>query len=112
MKKLTTVLLAAGLLVSASACTAPKLSTKETCERLNLVVSSAAGTGKASMNRIANAIRPIEAVASEELRPSLEAILEYTDEYAKESPDEQKLQDLTDGYQQAGAKFSQVCSGA
>ncbi len=112
MKKLTTVLLAAGLLVSASACTAPKLSTKETCERLNLVVSSPGGTGKAALNRIANALRPLEAVASDELRPSLKALLEYADESAKQNPDEAKLGGLTEEYQKAGAKFSQLCSGA
>lgn len=112
MKKLTTVLLAAGLLVSASACTAPKLTTQETCERLNLVVSSPGGSGKASMNRIANALRPIEAVASDELQPSLEALLSFADESAKEHPDEDKLQGLTEEYQKAGATFSQVCGGA
>jgi len=111
MKKLTTVLLAAGLLVSASACTAPKLTTKETCERLNLVVSNP-GTGKPAMNRIANALRPLEAVASDELQPSLKALLEYADESAKQNPDEAKLGDLTAEYQKAGAKFSELCSGA
>ncbi|WP_426300124.1 hypothetical protein [Arthrobacter sp. R-11] len=112
MKKLTTVLLAAGLLVSASACTAPKLTTKETCERLNLVVSSPGGASKASMNRIANALRPLEAVASEELQPSLDALLKFADESAKQNPDEDKLAGLTEEYQKAGAKFSELCSGA
>lgn len=111
MKKLTTVLLAAGLLVSASACSATKLTTAETCDRVkNVVSSSAAGSEKYAMIRLGNQIRPIEAVSSDELQPVLQAILDFTDETAKEHPDTAKLQELQAEYQKAGTTFGQLCS--
>ncbi|TLM82645.1 hypothetical protein FDW83_11865 [Pseudarthrobacter sp. NamE2] len=112
MKKLATALLAAGLLASATACSeSHQLSTAETCERIQSVVSNPANNaGKTGMNRLANQIRPIHAVASDDLKPALASILEYTDEQAKESPDEAKLAELQAGYQQAGNTYSQFCS--
>ncbi len=112
MKKLTTALLAAGLVLSATACTASnQLSTAETCERIQSVVSNPANNaGKTGMNRLANQIRPIHAVASDDLKPALQSILEYTDEQAKEAPDEAKLSELQAGYEQAGSTYSQFCS--
>ena len=85
MKKFTTALFAAGLVVSATACTASnQLSTAETCERIQSVVSNPANNaGKTGMNRLANQIRPIEAVASDELKP---------------------------GYEEAGSTYSRFCS--
>jgi hypothetical protein len=67
--------------------------------------------GKTGMTRLANQIRPIEAVSSDELRPALQAILEYTDESAKEAPDEAKLTELKTGYEQAGSTYSRFCGG-
>jgi threonine aldolase len=112
MKKLTTALFAAGLVLSATACTASnQLSTAETCERIQSVVSSPANNaGKTGMNRLANQIRPIHAVASDDLKPALQSILEYTDEQAKETPDEARLSELQAGYEQAGNTYSQFCS--
>lgn len=111
MKKLTTALLAAGLLLSASACTAPKLTTAETCDRVNLVVSNPTGNqGRAGLTRLANAIRPIEAVSSEELQPALKAILNYADESVKENPDSAKLDALRGDYEKAGSTYSQFCN--
>ncbi len=112
MKKLTTALFAAGLVLSATACTASnQLSTAETCERIQSVVSSPANNaGKTGMNRLANQIRPIHAIASDDLKPALQSILEYTDEQAKETPDEAKLSELQAGYEQAGNTYSQFCS--
>ena len=40
MKKLTTALLAAGFVLSASACASPQLTTAETCDRIKIVVSN------------------------------------------------------------------------
>ena len=40
MKKLTTVLIAAGLLATASACSSPQLTTAETCDRVGVAVAS------------------------------------------------------------------------
>jgi hypothetical protein len=112
MKKFATALFAAGLVVSATACsTSHQLSTAETCERIQAVVSSPANNaGKTGMNRLANQIRPIHAVASDDLKPALASILEYTDEQAKETPDEAKLSELQAGYEQAGSTYSQFCS--
>ena len=112
MKKLATVLFAAGLLASATACSASQqLSTTETCERIQSVVSNPAnGAGKTGMNRLANQIRPIHAVASDDLKPALQSILEYTDEQAKETPDEAKLAELQSGYEQASGTYSRFCS--
>ncbi|XAS67030.1 hypothetical protein V3C33_16435 [Micrococcaceae bacterium Sec5.7] len=112
MKKLATALIATGLLLSASACSAPtKLTTAETCERVKTVLSSPAnGIGKTGLNRLANQIRPIEAVASDDLKSALQSIIEYTDESAKSSPDSEKLSELQSGYKQAGTTFAQFCS--
>lgn len=111
MKKLTTALLAAGLLLSASACSSPQLSTAETCDRVRTVVSSPTGNmGKTGMIKLANQIRPIEAVASDDLKPALRAILDYADESVKEHPDSAKLNELSDAYQNAGSTYSQFCS--
>ena len=112
MKKFTTALFAAGLVVSATACTASnQLSTAETCERIQSVVSNPANNaGKTGMNRLANQIRPIEAVASDELKPALQSILEFTDEQAKETPDEAKLAELQPGYEEAGSTYRRFCS--
>ena len=112
MKKFTTALFAAGLVVSATACTASnQLSTAETCERIQSVVSNPANNaGKTGMNRLANQIRPIEAVASDDLKPALQSILEFTDEQAKETPDEAKLAELQPGYEEAGSTYSRFCS--
>ncbi|MCC2660078.1 MAG: hypothetical protein K0R37_852 [Arthrobacter sp.] len=111
MKKLTTALLAAGLLLSASACSSPQLSTAETCDRVRTVVSSPTGNmGKTGMIKLANQIRPIEAVASDDLKPALRAILDYADESVKEHPDSAKLNELSTAYQNAGSTYSQFCS--
>jgi hypothetical protein len=111
MKKLTTALLAAGLLASASACASPKLTTAETCDRINVVVSSPTGSmGKTGMTKLANAIRPIEAVSSDDLKPALQAILNYADESVKEHPDSGKLESLRADYQNAGQTYSKFCN--
>lgn len=111
MKKLITAVLAAGLLLSASACSAPKLSTAETCDRVKTVVSNpAASTGKTGMIRLANQIRPIEAVSSDDLQPALQAILDYADESVKDSPDAEKLNGLKTEYEKAGSTYSKFCS--
>lgn len=111
MKKLTTALLAAGLLLSASACAAPtKLTTAETCERVRTVVSNPAGsTGKTGMIRLANQIRPIEAVSSDDLKPALRAILHYADESVKDNPDSERLKGLKTEYEQAGSTYNKFC---
>lgn len=110
MKKLITALLAAGLLVSASACAAPKLTTAETCDRINFVVSSPKGpSGKTGMIWLANAIRPIEAVSSDDLKPALQAILDYADESVKDNPDSAKLAALKAEYEKAGKTYSTLC---
>ena len=112
MKKLTTALLAAGLILSASACSAPaKLTTEQTCDRIKIVVSNpSASAGKTGMNILANRLRPVISVASDELKPSVEAIVAWADESAKESPDEEKLGTLTADYQKAGSTFGQHCN--
>jgi hypothetical protein len=112
MKILATVLVAAGLVFSASACTAPtKLSTAETCDRVKAVLSNPANNiGKSGLTRLANQIRPIEVVASDELKPALGSIIEFTDESAKETPDEAKLSGMEPAYQNAGTAFTQFCS--
>lgn len=112
MKKLATVLFAAGLLASATACSASQqLSTTETCERIQSVVSNPAnGAGKTGMNRLANQIRPIHEVASDDLKPALESILAYTDEQAKETPDEARIAELQAGYEEAGSTYQKFCS--
>ncbi|MBT2593891.1 hypothetical protein [Arthrobacter sp. ISL-72] len=112
MKKLTTALLAAGLILSASACSAPaQLTTAETCDRLKIVVSDpSASAGRTGMVILGNKLRPIVAGASDELKPAVQAILDYADESAKESPDAAKVAQLQADYQKAGATFGQLCN--
>lgn len=111
MKKLTTALLTAGLLLSASACASPQLTTAETCDRIKIVVSNPTNSlGKTGMTRLANQIRPIEAVSSDELKPALQAILDYTDESVKDNPDAGKLTALKADYEQAGSTYTKFCS--
>ena len=111
MKKLTTAQLAAGFVLSASACASPQLTTAETCDRIKIVVSNPTNSvGKTGMTRLANQIRPIEAVSSDELKPALRAILDYTDESAKNSPDTEKLNTLKADYEQAGSTYTKFCS--
>jgi hypothetical protein len=61
------------------------------------------------MTILANKLRPIVAGASDELKPAVQAIIEFTDESAKENPDAEKLAGLQDGYQKAGATFTELC---
>ena len=112
MKKFATALFAAGLVASATACSAThQLSTAETCERIQAVVSNPANNaGKTGMNNLANQIRPIHEVASDDLKPALESIIEYTDEQAKETPDEAKIAELQAGYEEAGTTYQKFCS--
>ncbi|QCO98470.1 hypothetical protein FCN77_13185 [Arthrobacter sp. 24S4-2] len=112
MKKLTTALLAAGLIISASACSAPaQLTTEQTCDRIKIVVTNpSASAGKTGMNILANKLRPIISGASDELKPSVKAIVAWADESAKDSPDAEKLKALTADYQKAGTTFGQLCS--
>lgn len=111
MKKLTTALLAAGLVLSASACASPQLTTAETCDRIKTVVSNPTNSvGKTGMTRLANQIRPIEAVSSDDLKSALRAILDYTDESIKDSPDTGKLNALKADYEQAGSTYTKFCS--
>jgi hypothetical protein len=62
------------------------------------------------MNILANRLRPVISGASDELKPSVEAIVAWADESAKESPDEEKLATLTADYQEAGTTFGQLCN--
>lgn len=112
MKKLTTVLIAAGLLASASACSAPQLTTAETCDRVGVAVASLpSNASKTATTRVANAIRPLESVASDDMKPVVKAILEYSDELVKETPDENKMGELSAAYQEAGTKYGELCRG-
>jgi hypothetical protein len=111
MKKLATALIAAGLVLTASACTAPtKLTTAETCERVQVVLSNPANNaGKTGLVRLANQIRPIEAVASDDLKPALGSFIEYADEASKENPDEGKIGEMQAGNQAASTALSTFC---
>ncbi|MFJ4027864.1 hypothetical protein ACIPWF_11255 [Paenarthrobacter sp. NPDC089989] len=121
MKKLTTVLIAAGLLASASACSAPQLTTAQTCDRMTAAVSGLGqDTNKTAANRVANAIRPIEGVASDDMKPVVVSVLDYLDEQAKEEPTDEaakaerakKMEGLTQSFQEAGTKYGELCRGA
>ncbi len=121
MKKLTTVLIAAGLLASVTACSAQQqLTTAETCDRVSVVVASIPqNPSPTASNRAANAVRPIEPVASTEMKPVVTAIIEYLDEQAKEEPTdaakkaerETRMQELELAFQEAGAKYGELCRG-
>lgn len=116
MKKLTTVLIAAGLLASASACSAQQqLTTAETCDRVGVAVASLpSNASKTATIRVANAIRPIEPVASTEMKPVVTAILEYSDELVKDDDhrDEARMGELSAAYQEAGTKYGELCRPA
>jgi len=111
MKKTLTVLLAAGTLLGAAACSAPKMTSAETCARVQSITASpSSGTDKLGMTRLANQIRPIEAASSAELQAPLQSIVDYLDEAAKKDPDATKLADLKNKYASAGQAFAQACS--
>jgi hypothetical protein len=113
MKKTLTVLIAAGTLLGAAACSAPKMTSEETCARIKTITSSpTSSSDKFGMTRLANQIRPIEATASEELQAPLQSILDYLDESAKKNPDSAKLEELKAKYTSAGQVFSQTCGAA
>ncbi|WP_400158777.1 hypothetical protein [Arthrobacter sp. BPSS-3] len=112
MKKTLTVLLAAGTILGAAACSAPKMTTAETCDRIKTITSSpSSSSDKFGMTRLANQIRPIQATASEELQAPLQSIVDYLDEAAKKDPDQGKLDELKGKYTSAGQTFSQACGG-
>ncbi|MFF2029619.1 hypothetical protein [Arthrobacter sp. NPDC058192] len=113
MKKTLTVLIAAGALLGAAGCAAtPQLTNEETCARVKTVVSAASATSdKTGMNRVANQLRPIKEAASDDLRDSLQTIIEYFDESAKPHPDTAKLNTMKADYTAAGQKYGQVCGG-
>jgi hypothetical protein len=106
MKKLTTALIAAGLTLSASACVShPQLTTAETCERITSVMSSPPG-GKTGMISLANQIRTIEPVSSDDMKSTVQNLLDYADESAKATPDAQRLTELQT---EAGKTYGQFC---
>ena len=113
MKKTLTVLIVAGTLLGAAACTAtPQLTNEETCARVKTVVSAqSASSDKAGMNKVANQLRPIEAAASDDLQDPLQTIIEYFDEAAKPKPDTAKLDTMKADYAAAGQTYSKVCGG-
>lgn len=112
MKKITTAVFAAGLVLSATACTATtQLSTAETCERVQTVLANPGNNvGKTGATQLANQIRPIETVASDELKTALASIIEYTDEASKAEPDEDVLTGLSEAYAEATSTFTASCS--
>jgi hypothetical protein len=113
MKKTLTVLIAAGTLLGAAACSAPKMTNEETCARIKTITASpTSGSDKFGMTRLANQIRPIEATASEELQAPLQSILDYLDESAKKNTDAAKLEELKAKYTAAGQSLSQTCGAA
>jgi hypothetical protein len=113
MKKTLTVLIAAGTLLGAAACSPPKMTSEETCARIKTITASpTSGSDKFGMTRLANQIRPIEATASAELQAPLQSIVEFLDESAKKNPDSAKLEDLKAKYTSAGQAFSQACGAA
>jgi hypothetical protein len=44
------------------------------------------------------------------MKPVVTAILEYLDEQSKENPNEERMGELTTAFQEAGAKFGQLCT--
>lgn len=114
MKKLSTALLAAGLTLSASACVAhPQLTTPETCERIASVVASRP-VGKTGMVGVANQIRTIEPVSSNDLKSTVQNLLDYADQTAlldssedpaKVKQDSEKVSKLLVDFQQGYAEF-------
>ena len=113
MKKTLTVLIAAGTLLGAAACSAPQMTNAETCSRVKAITTSpTSNSDKFGMTRLANQIRPIEANASDELQAPLQSIVDYLDESAKKDPDQGKLEELKAQYTAAGQKLSQTCGAA
>ncbi len=110
MKKTLTVLIAAAALLGAAGCSAPQLSSEETCARINSVAAGQpASSDKYGTIRFANQIRPIAASASDELKGPLEDIIAYLDESTTDHPDADKLADLQSKYAAAGQTYTAVC---
>ncbi len=110
MKKTLTVLIAAGALLGAAGCSAPQLTSEETCARINSVAAGQpAASDKYGTIRFANQIRPIAAVSSDELKAPLQDILAYLDASTSDHADADKLADLQAKYASAGQVYSSVC---
>lgn len=106
MKKLTTALLAAALTLSASACVAhPQLTNAETCQRIREIVSNPPASKTGAVN-LANQIRTVGPVASDDLKTTVQALVELMDESAKESPDVKKQGELN---AEAEKNFAEFC---
>ena len=106
MKKLTTALLAAALILSASACVAhPQLTNAETCQRIREIVSNPPASKTGAVN-LANQIRTVGPVASDDLKTTVQALVELMDESAKESPDVKKQGELN---AEAEKNFAEFC---
>lgn len=111
MKKTLTVLIAAGALLGAAACSAPAATNEETCARIQTVgAGPSSSSDKPGMIRLANKLRPIEATASADLRAPLQTFIEFLDESAKDAPDAEKLQKMEASYAAAGETLSNVCA--
>ncbi|QYF89805.1 hypothetical protein [Arthrobacter sp. PAMC25284] len=111
MKKTLTVLIAAAALIGAAGCSAPQLSSEETCARINSVAAGQpASSDKYGTIRFANQIRPIAASSSDELKAPLQDILAYLDESTRDNPDAATLAELQARYAAAGQTYTAVCS--
>ena len=113
MKKLITAALAAGLLLSASACSAPRI---VHCGNLRPGQDRCVeprGQHRQDRNDPASPTRSGRSsrVTPDDSAPALlQAILDYADESVKENPDAEKLNGLKTEYEKAGSTYSKFCS--
>lgn len=109
-KKLTTTLVAAGLLLGATGCT-PAMSTSETCDKMKAVILGNFGTGadKTRKTAMIDQLKPMEATESPELKTMVTDTLAYLQESVKDNPDSSKVSELSTTANRSGSAFTKVC---
>lgn len=111
-KKLTTALLAAGLVLGAAGCAPPAMSTAETCEKMTAVITANMFSGS-SMERMTSMIEelePMRATESPELKTWVVDTLNYLHESVKEDTDSLKESELSKKANESFAALDGVCS--
>lgn len=112
-KKLTTALIAAGLVLGAAGC-APPMSTAETCEKMTAIIVgnmfSGSGSSTEGMTAMIEQLEPMKATESPELKRMVVDSLNYLHESVKDNPDSLKESELSKKADESFSALEEVCS--
>lgn len=112
MKKIAAVLIAGGLLLTATGCSA-QLSTAETCSQANAALAAAPGALSAMTNNqkldLYYHFKSVADRASDELAAPLQDLTKYLAQTVKKNPDPAAATAMADKVQAAGTKLTKTC---